>query len=96
MRRRGVVLVLGVGLALAAGLCGEPGVPVWPEGLGKERRAVLDGALAFLKANPSVPYKLGSADATGMDCSGAIYFLFKEAGVELPRSAHGQYEWMKR
>jgi len=96
MRRRGVVLVFGVGLMLAAGLCGEPGVPVWPEGLGKERRSVLERALAFLKANPEVPYKLGSADATGMDCSGAIYFLFKEVGVELPRSAHGQYEWMKR
>jgi cell wall-associated NlpC family hydrolase len=97
MRRRRVIAVLGVGLWLAVGLVGaEPGAPVWPEGFAKERRALLERALAFLKANPEVPYKLGSADATGMDCSGAIYFLFKEAGVELPRSAHGQYEWMKR
>ena len=97
MRRRRVIAVLGVGLWLAVGLVGaEPGAPVWPEGLAKERRALLERALAFLKANPEVPYKLGSADATGMDCSGAIYFLFKEVGVELPRSAHGQYEWMKR
>jgi cell wall-associated NlpC family hydrolase len=31
-----------------------------------------------------------------MDCSGAIFFLLKQAGQEPPRSAHDQYLWLKK
>lgn len=70
--------------------------PAWPAELSKDRRALLEPALAFLKENPAIPYKLGSADATGMDCSGAIFYLLTKAGQEPPRSAHEQYLWMKK
>ena len=84
-------------LLLAGGcLCAEQARPVWPEDLAKDRRALLEPVLAFLKANPVIPYKLGGADATGMDCSGAIFFLLRQAGQDPPRSAHGQYLWMKK
>ena len=93
--RRVPLLVACLPLA-GAGLRAEPAQPVWPDDLAKDRRALMETALAFLKENPAVPYKLGSADATGMDCSGAIFFLLKQAGQEPPRSAHEQYLWMKR
>lgn len=83
-------------LVTVGGLWAEQAQPVWPEELTRDRRALMEPALAFLKSNPAVPYKLGSADATGMDCSGAIFFLLKQAGQEPPRSAHEQYLWMKQ
>jgi cell wall-associated NlpC family hydrolase len=79
-----------------AGLRAEQGRPAWHDDLAQDRRALLERSLAFLKENPAVPYKLGSADATGMDCSGAIFFLLKQAGQEPPRSAHEQYLWLKK
>lgn len=92
---RSVPLLSACLLFAGAGLSAEPSRPLWPEDLSKDRRALLEPALAFLKENPAIPYKLGSADTTGMDCSGAIFFLLKQAGQEPPRSAHGQYLWMK-
>jgi cell wall-associated NlpC family hydrolase len=90
-------LALGICLLLAEGvLRAEQEHPVWPEDLAKDRRALLESAMAFHKAHPVVPYKLGSADATGMDCSGAIFFLLNQAGQEPPRSAHEQYLWLKK
>lgn len=88
--------LIAICLALAApGVRAGQAQPAWPADLSKDRLALLGPALAFLKANPAIPYKLGSADATGMDCSGAVFFLLKQAGQEPPRSAHAQYLWMK-
>lgn len=44
-------------------------------------------------------YLYGSADPAkgGMDCSGTIYFVLKEAGIsEPPRSASTQYVWARK
>jgi cell wall-associated NlpC family hydrolase len=71
-------------------------LPQWPAGLSADRRVVLERAMDFLKANPAVPYLTGGADAKGMDCSGAVIFMLKAANIEPPRSAHGQYEWLKK
>ena len=79
-----------------AGLRADQAQPVWPEDLAGDRRELLDSVLAFLKANPAIPYKLGSADASGMDCSGAMFHLLKQADQDPPRSAHAQYVWMKK
>lgn len=81
---------------IGSSLSAEQAQPVWPIDLSKDRRELLELALAFSKANPVIPYKLGSADATGMDCSGAIFYLLKQAGQQPPRSAHEQYLWMKK
>lgn len=91
IRLLGIALLAGLSLAAAA----EPPEPKWPGDLEPARRALLTQALDFLRKHPQVPYRLGSADATGMDCSGAIYFLLNQAGAEPPRSAHQQYLWMK-
>lgn len=44
-------------------------------------------------------YQFGSADPTkgGMDCSGTIYHVLKKAGFQsVPRTASGQYVWVRR
>lgn len=68
----------------------------WPEGLTPARKEMLEKGMAFLGKHPKVPYHIGGADATGMDCSGATSFLLKQVGIELPRTANGQFEWVKK
>ena len=92
---RMVLAGMMVGHLLSAPSQADP-APVWPDALAPERKALLQKALDFLKQNPSVPYVTGGADAKGMDCSGATTFLLKLAGGDPPRSAHGQYLWLKK
>ena len=70
-------------------------VPVWPDDLAAPRRELLTKALAFLKAHPAIPYLDGGASAAGMDCSGATTAMLEQVDIVPPRSAHGQYEWLK-
>ncbi len=39
-----------------------------------------------------VPYKYGGADPRGFDCSGLIYYLYKQHGMSIPRGATSQYK----
>ncbi len=60
-------------------------------------RKLLTDALDLTKRN--LDYKYGSADpaAGGMDCSGFIYFVLRENGVQdVPRDASGQYVWVRK
>ena len=68
---------------------------VQPAGLEASRREWIGKALAFLKQHPRIPYAEGGADVAGMDCSGAIVRLLKLVDIEAPRTAHGQYEWLR-
>jgi len=81
---------------LAATACRGEVVPVWPADLAPARKELLVRALTFLAAHPAVPYRAGGADAAGMDCSAAVAFLLGQVGIEPPRSAHGQYQWLER
>lgn len=67
-----------------------------PADLSAPRRELISKALEFYKQHPGVPYLEGGADAKGMDCSGAVVGLLKLVNIEPPRSAHGQYEWLKK
>ena len=47
----------------------------------------------------NLDYKYGSADPAtgGMDCSGFVYFVLKQNGVEdVPRDSSEQYVWLRR
>jgi cell wall-associated NlpC family hydrolase len=37
------------------------------------------------------PYRYGGADLDGFDCSGLVYFIHRELGVTVPRTAAEQY-----
>lgn len=54
---------------------------------GKTGAAVLKEARTWL----GVPYKYGGTSRNGVDCSGLTYSVFKELGVDLPRTAAAQY-----
>lgn len=60
-------------------------------------RRLLERALALTKEN--LTYTFGSSDpaAGGMDCSGTIFHLLREVGIDdVPRSASGQYVWARK
>jgi len=56
---------------------------------------LIEAALKLTTQNLS--YKYGSSDPTngGMDCSGTVYFLLRDAGLkDVPRDASGMYQWV--
>lgn len=60
-------------------------------------RALLTRALELTQRN--LGYAYGSADPAngGMDCSGTIYYVLRECGIdEVPRTASEQYVWARK
>lgn len=44
-----------------------------------------------------MPYVFGgSSPATSFDCSGLWYFLFQQNGINIPRTAQGQYDYAEK
>jgi cell wall-associated NlpC family hydrolase len=56
-------------------------------------RPTAQKAVQLARAYMGTPYKWGGADPkTGFDCSGLIQYVYKQAGVSLPRVAAAQYQ----
>jgi peptidoglycan DL-endopeptidase CwlO len=66
--------------------------------LSESRQSLIEGALALAQDSPWMPYHIGSADPKlgGMDCSGAMYFVMRRAGLHPARSSAGQMDWVRR
>src|SRR5256885_11285424 len=82
---------------------GAPNVTLSPEAITNfesyppKVQKLLTSALELTTRN--LDYKYGSADPAngGMDCSGFVYYLLKENGVEgAPRDSSEQYVWLRR
>jgi peptidoglycan DL-endopeptidase CwlO len=82
---------------------GAPNATLTPEALAgfenypEKVQTLLTCALELTTRN--LNYKYGSADpdSGGMDCSGFVYFVLKQNGVEdVPRDSSGQYVWLRR
>ncbi|MEO7097946.1 MAG: NlpC/P60 family protein [Luteolibacter sp.] len=68
------------------------------ESLPEDRRKLIEAALAVLNDSPWLPYLDGGAEpeAGGFDCSGAMYFVMRKAGLDPPRSSGEQFQWVKK
>src|SRR5881227_551195 len=82
---------------------GAPNVTLSPEAIANfesyppKVQKLLTSALELTTRN--LDYKYGSADPAngGMDCSGFVYYLLKQNGVEdAPRDSSEQYVWLRR
>lgn len=85
------------------GKVGPPNATLLPDSLsGFENyppkvRQLLISALELTTRN--LDYKYGSADPAngGMDCSGFVYFVLKQNGIDaVPRDSSEQYIWLRR
>lgn len=67
------------------------------ESLPAARKHLLELALAVLNDFPWLPYLDGGAEPEvgGFDCSGAMYFVMRKAGLDPPRSSAAQCAWLK-
>jgi len=67
---------------------GSEGVYNDPSGISSERQSLLDYAMQYL----GTKYVYGGASPSGFDCSGFTYYVFKQMGYSLNRSASAQYK----
>ncbi len=66
------------------------------DGLAADRKKLIEIAIATARDSPWLPYAYGKADPAqgGFDCSGAMYFVMRKAGLKPPRSSAAQYAWL--
>ena len=59
-------------------------------------RKLIDSSLELARQN--IIYAYGSVDpATGLDCSGFIYYMLRQNGLlKVPRDSRGQYVWARK
>lgn len=68
------------------------------EMLSAGRKRLIGIALAVAQESPWLPYVVGGADPTmgGFDCSGAMHYVMRKAGLRPPRSSGVQMEWLRQ
>lgn len=67
------------------------------DSLPDDRKKLIEGAIAVARDSPWLPYFFGGSDPKdgGFDCSGAMYFVMRKAGLEPPRTSAEQFSWLK-
>ena len=66
------------------------------ETLPEDRKRLIAGAIAVAKDSAWLPYRFGGSDPKdgGFDCSGAMYFVMRKAGLDPPRTSAEQFLWL--
>lgn len=67
------------------------------DALPDDRKKLITGAIEVARDSPWLPYLFGGTSPKdgGFDCSGAMYFVMRKAGLEPPRTSAAQYLWLK-
>ncbi len=67
------------------------------ETLPADRKKLIEGAITVARDSPWLRYLFGGSDPKdgGFDCSGAMYFVLRKAGLEPPRTSAEQFLWLK-
>lgn len=67
------------------------------EKLPDERKKLIEIALTTARDSSWLPYKFGGSEPSdgGFDCSGAMYYIMRKAGLKPPRTSAEQYLWLK-
>jgi peptidoglycan DL-endopeptidase CwlO len=63
-----------------------------------DRKKLIGLAIAVARDSPWLPYTVAGAAPSdgGFDCSGAMYFVMRKAGLDPPRTSAGQLQWLKQ
>jgi len=89
--RNPAVVALVLGVALASGCASAP---AGQAGSGAEVQSTEVAELALeLRGEP---YRFGGERPGGFDCSGLVHYVYQRAGIEVPRTARGQYEAVRQ
>lgn len=67
------------------------------ESLSGTRKKIVDAALELTARETWLRYTFGSAEpeSGGLDCSGSVYYILQQAGIDPPRSSAAQFIWVK-
>lgn len=68
------------------------------DSLPEDRRKLIAGAIGVAKDSPWLPYTARGAAPSdgGFDCSGAMYFVLRRAGLDPPRTSAAQFAWLRQ
>ncbi len=67
------------------------------DALPADRRKLIELAISLARDSPWLPYTVAGSEPAdgGFDCSGAMHFVMRKAGLDPPRTSAGQYLWLK-
>jgi len=68
------------------------------DALSERRQQLIREALKIAKHYPALRYQYGGDDpeSGGFDCSGSVYYLLRQVGLQPARSSAAQYAWVKK
>lgn len=96
-RLRPCLLVFAAVVLIAAGMAGcasHAPAPVPPEAVVQSRPATpeADRIIRLARSMVGAPYKWGgTSPRSGFDCSGLVWYVYYQNGIDLPRISHQQF-----